>query len=210
MKNKILYIVAAIVLIGIIVVAIWGFNVDLCYKNHHLVNIEIGQEFSVKDIKTITNEVFPNEKLEIQKSGIYKDNLVIKVTEISEEQKVLLNTKINEKYGISNDAESIEVHYVPSFRLLDIVKPYIVPMIIATALVLVYMCVMFRKVGIVKVLTQTIMLSVIAEALYVAIIAITRYPINRLVMPVAIVIYMAVITILNLNLGKQTSIKEKN
>ena len=40
MKNKIFAIATGIVIIGIIVVAVLGFNVDYCYKQHNLVYIE--------------------------------------------------------------------------------------------------------------------------------------------------------------------------
>ena len=209
MKNKIFVGLSMVVLIGIIIVAIFGFNVDFAYKNYHLVDIQIGQEFNIKDIEGITNEVFPKQKVEIQKAGVYSDNVVIKVDEISDEQKNILNTKINEKFGIENSIEDVEVNYIPSYRLRDIVKPYIVPMIIVTAIILGYMSLRFRKLGIVKVLSQATVLTIIAELLYFAIIAITRYPVNRLVLPISIVIYSIILTVLNGMFEKELSIKEK-
>ena len=128
---------------------------------------------------------------------------------ISDEQKNTLNTKINEKYGINNTVDDIQVHYIPSNRLRDIIKPYIVPMLITTALILVYISIRFRKIGIGKVLSQAIILTIIAEALYISIIAITRFPINRLVIPVAIVIYITIITVLTGMFEKQKKLLEK-
>lgn len=211
MKNKIfLGLVAIIVVVGIIMVAIRGFNVDVSYKSYNLVDVKIGKDFNISDIKNITNEVFPNKNIEIQKAGVFSDNLVIKVDEISDEQKELLNSKINEKYGIEKKVEDIEVNYIPNFRLRDIVKPYIVPLAVSTVVIFVYMAVRFRKIGIVKVLGQTVLLAIIAEILFAAVIAITRYPVNRLVMPVAIVIYITIITVLTGMFEKQiSSEKEK-
>ena len=209
MKNKILTVVAIIILIGIIVVAISGFKVDFDYKNYHLVEIEIGQDFNVSDIKSITNEVFPKENLEIQKAGVYSDILVIKVTEISNEQKELLNNKVNEKYNLDNKVEDIEVNYIPSYRLRDVVKPYIIPMAIATVTIFAYMAIRFRTIGSAKVLAQTAMLVIMAELLFFAIIAGTRFAVNRLVLPVSIAIYMAVVTMLNEKFEKQKSMQIK-
>ena len=209
MKNKILVGLAIVIIIGIIIITFLGFNVDICYRNYNLVDIKIGQDFNINDIKQITNEVFPKKSVEIQKAGVYSDNLVIKVNEISDEQKNTLNTKINEKYGINNTVDDIQVHYIPSNRLRDIIKPYIVPMLITTALILVYISIRFRKLGIGKVLSQAIILTIIAEALYISIIAITRFPINRLVIPVAIVIYITIITVLTGMFEKQKKLLEK-
>jgi len=209
MKNKIFVGLSIVILIGIIIIAIFGFNVDFAYKNHHLVDIKIGQDFNISDIETITNEVFANQKVEIQKAGVYSDNVVIKVDEISDEQKNTLNTKVNEKFGLENTVEDIEVNYIPSYRLRDIVKPYVVPMLIVTAIIFVYMAVRFKRLGLVKVLSQAAILTVIAELLYVAIIAITRYPVNRLVLPVGVVIYITILTVLNGMFEKELSLKVK-
>ena len=209
MKNKVFVGLSVVIFIGIIVVAILGFNVDFAYKNYQLVDIKIGQEFNINDIRNITNEVFPKEKLEIQKAGVYKDNVVIKVSEISEEQKNTLNTKINEKYGLENKVEDIEVNYIPSFRLRDIIKPYILPMLTFTIIILGYMAIRFKKLGSARVVLQTIILSALAILLYGALIAITRYPVNRVILPVGIIIYISIITVLNGMFEKQVSIMDK-
>ncbi len=209
MKNKIFVVLFLIILIGLLIGIILGFNVDFDYRNHNLVSINIGQEFNIDDIKSITNDVFPNQKLQIQRAGAYSDNLVIKVNEINDEQKNTLNTKINEKFGIDNKVEDIEVNYISNYRLRDIVTPYIIPIIISTVLILIYMGIRFRQIGIAKVISQIIGLSIIAEMLYLAILAITRYPINRLVMPVGIVIYMIILAVLTSSFEKQLSIEKE-
>lgn len=209
MKNKILIGLAIVILVGIIITVAVGFNVDMCYRDYNLVDIKIGQDFNINDIKTITNEVFQKENIEIQKAGVYSDNVVIKVSSITDEQKNLLNTKINEKFGLNNSVDDIEINYISSYRLRDIIKPYIIPLIITTVIILTYMAIRFRKIGISKVISQVVLLTVIAELLYGSIIVITRYPVNRLVMPVGVVIYITIITILTGMFEKQKSLLEK-
>lgn len=210
MKNKILLGLAIVILIGAIIIATAGFNVDLSYKGYNLIDVSIGQDFNVSDIKAITNEVFGKSKVEIQKAGDFKDNVVIKVSgDVTNEQKELLNAKINEKYGIENPIDSMNVNYIPRFRLLDVVKPYVMPLVISTVIILVYMAIRFRKIGVSKVLYQSIVLTGLAELLYFSIIAITRYPFNRLVMPVAVVIYIIILTVLTGMFEKQIKIDEK-
>ena len=109
------------------------------------------------------------------------------------EQKEQLITKINEKYGTEKKVSDMNATYIPRFKLIDVVKPYIIPVIATTVLILIYMAIRFRKLGTVKVLSHAITLTAIAELLYFALIAITRYPVNRLLMPVAIVIYITIL-----------------
>lgn len=210
MKNKILAGVAVIILIGIIIIAAVGFNLDTNYKEYKLIEIKIGKEFNISDIESITNEVFSKKKVEIQKVGDFEETVVIKLadSDISDEQKNTLNTKINEKFGIENSVDDITVNVVPKIKVFDLIKPYIVPIAIITVVVLIYMAIRFRKIGAVKVVVQTVGMTVMAELLYFAIIAITRHQINELVMPVALVIYVTILTLLTGMFEKQKGIEE--
>lgn len=210
MKNKILAGVAVIILIGIIVIAAVGFNLDTNYKEYKLIEIKIGKEFNISDIESITNEVFSKKKVEIQKVGDFEETVVIKLadSDISDEQKNTLNAKINEKFGIENSVDDIIVNVVPKIKVFDLIKPYIVPIAIITVVVLIYMAIRFRKIGAVKVVVQTVGMTVMAELLYFAIIAITRHQINELVMPVALVIYVTILALLTGMFEKQKGIEE--
>lgn len=209
MKNKILAILGVVILVGIIIVTIFGFNVDWSYKNYNLVTIKIGQEFNNDDIKAITKEVFAKKHVEIQVNGTYNDELVLKVSEISEEQKEQLKNKINEKYGKELTTEDIQVDYVPSFRLRDLVKPYLPMIAISFAVVLIYMLVRYKQIGLVKVLANVVCLPILAEALFATLISITRFPVNRLIVPVGMVIYLAIITFLASCYEKQLQVEDK-
>ncbi len=210
MKNKFLAVVAAIILIGIIVMAAVGFNLDANYKEYKLIEVKIGKEFKVGDIESITNEVFSGKKVQIQKVGDFADSVAIKLidSDVSDEQKNTLNTKINEKFGIENTVDSINVNTIPKIKVFDLIKPYLVPLAIITFIVLIYMVVRFRKIGVAKVAAQTIGMTAMAELLFFAIIAITRHPINSLVMPVALIIYVTILTMLTGMYEKQRSIEE--
>ena len=203
MKNKIFAIAAGVILVGIIIVAVLGFKVDYSYKQYNLVSVEIGQDIKISDIKKITDEIFPNEKIEIKTSGVYSDTLILNVNEINNEQKEKLSSKINEKYGIETTVDNINVKSVPRYRLRDIAKTFIVPMLIAAAVGLAYLVIRYRKVGIVKVVGQFLILNIFAEALFVSIIAITRFPVNRLVMPAAVAIFFIITTFLSCEFEKQ-------
>lgn len=210
MKNKILAGVAVIILIGIIIIAAVGFNLDANFKEYKLIDIKIGKDFNISDIESITNEVFSGKKVEIHKIGDFEDAVAIKVSDsdVSDEQKNSLNTKINEKYGIENTVDDMKVNAVPKVKVIDLIKPYIVPVIIITVLVLIYMAIRFREIGAIKVVLQTIAMTIMAELLYFSIIAITRHPVNSLVMPVSLIIYVTILTLLTGMFEKQRAEKE--
>ena len=203
MKNKIFIVLAIVIVIGVIIAATLGFNIDINYKNYTLVDIEIGQDFNISDVKVITDEVFGKQKVEIQKAGTYNDNLIIKVEGVTDEQKEMLKNKINEKYGLEKTVDDIIVNNIANNRLRDIAQPYVVIFAIATIIILIYMAIRYRKLGALKVVGNVLGLIILAGLLYVAILAITRYPINRLVMPVAMVIYVAIITTLTIMFEKE-------
>ena len=292
MKKKLFIIAMIITIIGIIIVAVKGFNVNLKYRAHKAINIPIGTEFNMEDIRAITNDVFANEKFQLEKAGLYNDEVIINVSDVSDEQienltkkinekynikqnitilvgqenneeqseeqtetynvedieaiakevfekddvKVEkseedenyvvieseliteekleeLNNKINEKYGLQNTTSSIGVSQIVTIneygrvRLTDMAKQYVIYISIATIIVLVYFAIRFRKLGSAKVVARSIVLLVLAEIFYMAIIAITRYPIDKLAIIAAIAIYLIVMTYLSNSFIKQTSKK---
>lgn len=284
MKKKLIYLSVIIILIGIIIVAVKGFNVNLKYKAHKAVNIPIDVEYNVEDIKTIANEVFEKEKVQIEKTGLYGDIVSINVQDVSDEQIENLANKINEKYNLKQnilipvgedytveDIEqiakdvlkkdsvnvekyaddetyvSIEANVISEntleelvnkinekyalqnetssvsaskkitttqygrVALRDMAKQYINYVIISAVIILVYFAIRFRKLGVANVLAKTVMLLVLAELLYIAVLAIIRYPIDKLAIIAALAIYIIVVTYLNSSFLKQVgSEKESN
>lgn len=277
MKKKLFMIAMIITIIGIIIVAIKGFNVNLEYRAHQTINIPIGSEYNIEDIKTITNDIFGNEKVQLEKAGLYNDEVMINVQNVSEEQienlrkkfnekynikqnitisigkeynvediksiakevfekedvkvekspedenyvvieseliseKTLetLNNKINEKYELQNTTSSIgasqiiTANEIGRVRLTDMAKQYIIYISIATILVLIYFAIRFRKLGVSKVLIKSVLMLAFSEIFYMAIIAVTRYPIDKPVVIAAIAIYLIVLTYLNKNFMAET------
>ena len=86
-------------------------------------------------------------------------------------------------------------------------KQYVIYISIATILVLVYFAIRFRKLGISKVLIKSVLLLAFSEIFYMAIIAVTRYPIDKPVIIASIAIYLIVLTYLNKNFMAQTAKK---
>lgn len=190
-KTKIVaFFIAIIVIVGVIITLTIGFNFDLRYKETKKIQLYLEKDFEISDIQEITNEVLPNQNVMIQKVEVYEDTVSIISTDITEEQKVNLIDKINEKYETELSADSTQVTTIPHTRGRDIIKPYISPFLIATAVILVYIAIRYYKLGIVKTVLETAFLLVMAQVVLLSVISITRIPIGRVTIPLVLVVYV--------------------
>ena len=205
MKKIIQIVLMCLIIAGVIIVATIGFNVGTKYSETTQISIKIGKEFDLKDIKAITNEVFEKQNTQIQYVELYKDMVQITVKEASEEQIKTLNEKIE----ISNELSNVLVTRQSNVRLRDIVKPYIVPVAIVSAITIVYVMIAFRKLGIWQVLYNTLMNMVAPQAIFAGFYEVTRIPVNRLTVVIAILIYIASIMLNIVYLNKIEQNKEQ-
>ena len=217
MLKKISYfILIAIIIAGGIVVGVNGFNKSVQYKRNVTIYVKIGQEFENKDMMNIAKEVFPDESVIVQKVELYNDMVSFTLEEKSDEelQPKLeeLNNKINEKYELENTVDDISVTHNPKVRLYDIAKTYVIPIGICTLLVFIYAMIRFRKLGVFRTLGKYIVGVVGTEAVYVGLLAITRYPIDAYVVPVGLFIYaisILVVTVKRENKLRKLQANEK-
>ena len=191
LKNKIIIGIAILIfVVGIIVVAVKGFNVDLEYQDTKKIEANIGKSFEKEDIENIVKEVLGKERFIIQKVEIYEDSVIITAKEITDEQRDNIVSKINEKYDTDLKTEDITIITVPRVHLSDLIKKYRTPFIIATVCILVYLMVRYYKLNSLKVLLRTIIVVAILQAELFSIIAITRIPVGKLTVPVVLTVYM--------------------
>ena len=183
-------VIILIILAGIIMVAVKGFNFDLKYKNAQSVELYLQKEFNDDDIKSITNEVFGKQKVMIQKVEVYENSVLITTSSISDEQKNDLITKINEKYETELKAEDINVNEVAHTQGRDIIKPYIQSFAIVTAIILVYFMIRYYKQNPLKVLIQSIGIIGLAQILLLGIMVIARIPVSIATIPLVLLVYM--------------------
>lgn len=193
-KKKIVYIVlACIIIIGSIIIGFKGLNVGLKYKANKQVDIYIGKGFNSNDIKTLVKEVIGNKEVIVQKVEAYEEIASITVEEITDEQLEELNTKVNEKYELENTVkDDMVVVESPRLRLRDLVKQFILPVALSLVIILVYAGIRFRKIDVFEVLGKILILNILAQMLYLSILAIFRIPVNALTVPIAIAIYVVV------------------
>ena len=190
-STKILVILIALILIvGAIMIGVKGLAFELKYQNGKQVEIDLGKEFDIKDMQSITNEVFGKQAVLIEQIEVYKDAANIITTDITEEQKADLVTKINEKYGTELKAEEVTIEENTHFRGREILKPYLTPFIITAVIVLAYLAIRYYKLNSLKVLLKSAGIIVLAQLVLLGIMAITRMQIGELTIPFVLVVYV--------------------
>ena len=207
MKNKLLYIILIIVIIvGAIVYKVKGVNKELNYSNRQEFEISAASTFDVSKVEEIVKSVITNRPIKVQKVERFENALEIISAEISEEEKENIINKINEEYNENISNEDVKITSVTATRIIDILRPYILPIIIAMVIVLLYFVILYNKIGITEVLTKGIILPILAELSYYAIIVITRIPFGRITNSIALGIFILTIGMLTICFQKQ---KEK-
>ncbi len=197
-KNiKIIFIalVALVILIGIVVVGIWGYNKELKFEKSQSIDIYVEQKVDESKIKDIVHEALGNANYTVQTVEIYKDMVTIRSEQITEEQKNNIVNKIKENYEFKQTAEETTINTVPATRIIDMYKGYILPFTISGILVLVYMVIRYYKKGILKILARTVAIPVFGELFLLSVIVIARIPVGRFTPILVIGMYIAAILI---------------
>lgn len=197
MKNKLLYIILIIVIIvGAIVYKVKGVNKELNYSSRQEFEISAASTFDVSKVEEIVKSVITNRPIKVQKVERFENALEIISAEISEEEKENIINKINEEYNENISNEDVKITSVTATRIIDILRPYILPIIIAMVIVLLYFVILYNKIGITEVLTKGIILPILVELSYYAIITITRIPFGRITNSIALGIFIVTIGML--------------
>ncbi len=208
-KTKIIALLVAIIIIaGIIIILTKGLNFELKYETAQKIQLYLAKEFNISDIKKITDEIFPNQDVIIQTVEIFNETVGITVNNITDEQKSNLITKINEKYGTELQADEIEITNIPHTRGRDLIKPYITPFVVVTIIILIYLAIRYKKLGILRTTALVAFCIAIAQMLLLSIMAITRIPIGRITIPLVLIVYM--LSLMGITTNFEKKLKEKN
>ena len=210
MKKVIYAILICIIIAGIVIIATMGLNADIIYSKNVELDIYIGKTIDIKDIKNIVNEVFPGERVVVQEIELFQDMVSIKLADKRSEDELNtkideLNSKINEKYGTEIKTEDVSIMHNPKVKLSSILMPYVYTLGISLVIILIYVGIRYRKLGITKTLLTYVIGIGAIEMLFLSIIAITRLPVNRLVIPIGLLLFVVVVTILGFSNEKKIS-----
>lgn len=197
MKNKILYILIAIIIIaGIVVGCTAKFKFSLAYDDSNRIEVYLGKDYTKTDVEAIAKEVFGTNDVLIQKIEFFNDSVSITVRESNDEQLNNLVTKINEKYETSLTTDDLTIVEIPHYRGRDLIANYVLPVAIAAAIIIVYELIRYRKIGKVKVVAKLILWPLVIEALYLSILAIVRIPISYYTLPLGIILAVLTLTVI--------------
>lgn len=193
-KTKIIYgVIAIIILIGIIMTFTLKLNFSLMYSDNTRIKVYLGKEYNVEDIKQIAEEVFGTKQIVYQDIEVFNESVSITVKEASAEQVEALTNKLQEKYEIETLDGLVKTSHVAHLRFSDMIKQYILPLTIATIIILVYVAIRYMKLEALKTVLTLALRMIVSEALFLSIIAIVRIPLGAYFIPVVIGIYLLVI-----------------
>lgn len=201
MKKIIYAVLICVIIAGIVIIATLGLNADIIYSKNVQIDVYIGKIVDIKDIESIAREVFPGERIIVQEIELFQDMVSITISDNRTEEELNtkieeLNTKINEKYELENSVDDISVTHNPKIKLSSLIMPYALTIGISMIIILIFVGIRYKKLGVLKTLVTYILSIGAAEMILLSIIAITRLPINRFVIPVGLLLLIVIITIL--------------
>lgn len=213
-KNNAIYIFLIVLIIaGAIVYKVKGLSKELNYSNRQQFEISAASTFDVSKVENIAKEILANKKVKVQKVERFNNALEIISTEISEDEKQNIINKVNEEYNETISNENISIISVPETRVRDIVKPYILPVIITLTAVLLYFIFVYSKLGIKSVLLKGLAIPILLILSYYSIIVILRIPFGRITNCIAVALYLLSIGTLAIcfqNKREKLNINNKN
>lgn len=173
---------------GLIVVALKGFKVTLMFGKHESIELKVGKEINIDDIREICDEIFVNKKYVLKELEVFGDSFQINIQSITDDEKTNLINKVNEKFDTEKTVDDLRINSISNKRIRDVVKPYIVPMLITFTISFVYIGIRYRKNNSIKLILNIIKKIILTEMIILSIIAITRIPVDNNVIYIIMII----------------------
>ncbi len=202
-KKIILILIVLVIIAGIIMICLKGFNYSLLYSKTQRINIYMEKDFELTDIEEIAKEVFGENAVKVQLSNSFETVVSIVAYEITDDQKSSLIEKIDEKYEMEIDTDNdVIVTNIPQINIWDTIEKYVKPLLVVTLIILIFFVLRFRNQGLVNTLLYPVLSLLLINAFYVSIIALCRIPINEFFVIVAVLIYALTLIGNTIVLGK--------
>lgn len=198
MKKKIpLIILVLIILAGVIVLFVAGFEKSVAYKSGTRIEVYIPKGYEKQEILNIAKESFNGKKVAIEDVEKLNQIVGIKINEkYSEEEMENLKTKLSEKYEI--DKEKLETYEVslPATRISTDINPYLKPVLLLTIVSFIYILIKnIKNENKWKIIFKIVISLAAVLGVYFSMILITRIPYGIYTMPVALAIYIITLII---------------
>lgn len=173
-----------------------GFELGSKYKSQKKLSVTFAESFEISDVEGLVKEIFEEDTLNVEYTDEFKDGVIITLTTSSEEQVENFKNKLREKYSsfskmeeANEGVEIVDVIDMPSIEARDLVKSYIKPVVITFVITLIFLAIIFRKLGIVKSLVIPAIVIIGINALYISIVSILRIPVNEYVISGWMLVY---------------------
>lgn len=195
-----LIILAIVIIAGIAVAALKGFNVSLYYREHQTLKYKFNVAFEKSDIEKICNEVFENKEYELRTVEVFNDSIYIMSPTITEKEESALVEKLSALYknnseeNSENNQSEYEIYTDSNVKIRDLVEPYILPAIISAVIISVCIFIRYRiqKVDSAFVKTCRIILeSIIVVLVLMSVIAILRIEVGTWLFPTLMFLVLA-------------------
>lgn len=193
LKDKKAILIVAILLIvvisGIIITFTKGMNYSLSYGKNTTIAAYINTQIDLTEIRNIVTEVFGRNN-SIRKLEDLNNYLLVTVKSANDEQIDTFITKVNEKYNLEITKDDLNISNNAKVGIADLIYPYIIPVLISSAIILIYFIIRYRKLGISRVIISSILTVICVQLIYLSAYAITRIPVNELTMPISMILFI--------------------
>lgn len=143
-NRKIFYIISAvIILIGIVMAFVNGFNEDVDFAGGTTMYVNIGREYDNQELTSVAEESLGMKVSSVQKSGDNGYEAIIKTRELTQEQRTKLFEDIQAHYQLQ-DTDLLSVDSVGATVGQDLKRNALISALIAAALMLVYISIRFE------------------------------------------------------------------
>lgn len=192
LKNKktlpILIILLIIIIAGILITTIKGLNYGLVYGNNTTIKFNLNTNNQISELKNIITQVFENNKL--KELDNVENSFVIYVKQADTDKVNVFISNINEKFQTTITTEDLEIKNNPKLSGIDLIKPYILPAVLSLLLILIYFLIRYNKLGIIKILLETLGITVGIQLIYLSIYAILQIPVTEITMPISMLLFI--------------------
>lgn len=222
MKNKVIYVAMIIaIILGIVMINLKGFNYGILYSEHKRLEIIIGTEYDINDIKNIVKDTI-KEKSIVRKTTLFGTNVAIDAKDMKDDELNNLFSKLNEKYGKNysvadlnkDDSEEseeetkilVKMTNINETNMYDLLKYCIFPAIISLIIVMIYYGIRFHKLYKNAWILEPIKFAlkmVLVEGVILSVIAIARIPVTQYISALLIFVWLLEIIVLTLQNEKK-------
>lgn len=196
-KEKIFLMISLLIILsGIIVLGLVGFEKSATYQAGTRMEVYLPNGYNEQEIVTIAKECFNGKEISFNKIEKLDQVAGIKVKDYTHEELEQFKTKVAEKYNIAKDGLEVQEVLIPATKVSTFITPYVFPVLLITILVLIYL--LFRNLKSEnkwKILLKEILFLAIALGLYFSLILIFRIPFGSYTMPIALAIYIIILLI---------------